>query len=88
MSFDQFRGSEKTNPPPKSFDQTSAVSQLKDMLKGVQWADRDSFVMMEEVLHPPDAPKMLVVCTVRSEGVKALNLSCSNEECFLGYFIS
>ncbi len=38
-----------------------------------QWADRDSLVMLEEVLHPPDAPKLLLLATIRTEGISEVN---------------
>ncbi len=32
----------------------------------LQWADADSFALLREVLRPPDAPRVLLICTVRA----------------------
>jgi len=34
----------------------------------LQWADRDSLVLLDEVLDPPDAPALLLVATLRAGG--------------------
>lgn len=37
------------------------------VIDDLQWADSDSLALLREILHPPNAPRMLVVITRRSD---------------------
>jgi len=38
------------------------------VIDDVQWADTDSIALLREILHPPNAPRILCVITRRSDG--------------------
>jgi serine/threonine protein kinase len=38
------------------------------VIDDLQWADADSLALLSEVLCPPDAPRLLFIATVRTEG--------------------
>jgi len=40
-----------------------------------QWADPDSVLLFQELMHPPDAPKVLVICTIRTEGLQDVEMN-------------
>ena len=44
----------------------AATQTLVIVLDDLQWADTDSIALLREILHPPDAPRILVVITRRS----------------------
>ncbi len=37
------------------------------LIDDVQWADADSLALLEEITREPDAPPLLLICTVRSD---------------------
>ncbi len=41
------------------------------VIRDIQWADADSLVMLADFLHPPDAPSLLLIGTVRSANADA-----------------
>ena len=45
----------------------SALSPLVVHIDDVQWSDIDSLVLLEELLQPPNAPALLLVCGFREE---------------------
>ena len=45
----------------------AATQTIVIVLDDLQWADTDSIALLREILHPPNAPRILVVITRRSD---------------------
>ncbi len=45
----------------------AATQKLLLVIDDLQWADSDSIALLREILHPPNAPRMLVVITRRAD---------------------
>jgi hypothetical protein len=45
----------------------AATQTMVIVLDDLQWADTDSIALLREILHPPNAPRILVVITRRSD---------------------
>ncbi|HTJ41208.1 MAG TPA: BREX system ATP-binding domain-containing protein [Kofleriaceae bacterium] len=47
--------------------QLAAMHTVVVVIDDVQWADTDSIALLREIVHPPNAPRVLVVLTRRSD---------------------
>ncbi|MBL0214126.1 MAG: protein kinase [Myxococcales bacterium] len=48
----------------------AAAQTIVIVLDDLQWADTDSIALLREILHPPNAPRILVVITRREVGLR------------------
>lgn len=48
------------------FSRIAADRPVVVLIDDLQWADADSLALLSEVMRPPDAPKLLLVCTLRA----------------------
>src|SRR5262249_7286972 len=46
------------------------------VIDDLQWADADSLALLREILHPPEAPPLLLVATVRTPTTGFTELPC------------
>jgi predicted ATPase len=55
------------------FERLASRHALVLVIDDLQWADADSLTLLEAVLEPPDAPRLLLVASVRTPS-KSLDL--------------